>query len=75
MGRGIYGVQAAAKSYFKKDAARLTRREAAMIASSLPNPKRYTVKPVSAYVAHKNAWVQKQMAYLEKQKEIKELIK
>ena len=75
MGRGIYGSQAAAKAYFKKDAARLTRKEAAMIASCLPNPKKYTVKPVSSYVAAKNGWVLRQMAYLEKQKDIKELIK
>jgi monofunctional biosynthetic peptidoglycan transglycosylase len=75
MGRGIYGTQAAAQNYFKKDAARLTRKEAAMIASSLPNPKRYTVKPLSPYVAYKNGWVLRQMAYLEKQKEIQELMK
>ncbi len=75
MGRGIYGSQAAAKAYFKKDAARLSRKEAAMIASCLPNPKKYTVKPISPYVAAKNGWVQRQMAYLEKQKDIQELIK
>lgn len=75
MGKGIYGAQAAAQSYFKKDAAKLSRREAAMIASCLPNPKRYTVKPVSAYVAAKQVWVQSQMAYLEKQKDVQELIK
>jgi monofunctional biosynthetic peptidoglycan transglycosylase len=75
MGKGIYGAEAAAQAYFKKPAKNLTRREAAMIAACLPNPKVYTVKPVSPYVAYKNAWVQRQMRYLESDPEIKDLIK
>ena len=50
MGPGIFGVQAAAKKYFNKNASELTRQEAAMIAACLPNPKRFTVKPLSRYV-------------------------
>lgn len=38
MGKGIFGVQAAAKEYYKKDAAGLNMNEAAMIAACLPNP-------------------------------------
>jgi monofunctional biosynthetic peptidoglycan transglycosylase len=53
MGKGIYGTQAAAKAYFGKDASRLTRREAALIAACLPNPVRFTVKPLSPFVAVK----------------------
>lgn len=37
-GKGVYGVQAAADKYFGKDAAALTRREAAAIAVCLPSP-------------------------------------
>lgn len=37
-GPGIFGVEAAAQYHFKKSAARLTRREAALLAASLPNP-------------------------------------
>ncbi|NBU26537.1 MAG: monofunctional biosynthetic peptidoglycan transglycosylase, partial [Gammaproteobacteria bacterium] len=36
-GRGTYGVQAAAQRFFRKDAKRLTRREAATLAAVLPN--------------------------------------
>lgn len=50
-GKGIFGVEAAARQYFRKPASKLTQTEAAMIAASLPNPKRYTVKPLSNYVA------------------------
>lgn len=38
MGRGIYGVEAAAQHYFDKPAAKLTRLEAARIAAILPQP-------------------------------------
>jgi monofunctional biosynthetic peptidoglycan transglycosylase len=38
MGKGIYGAEAAAQHYFKKNASRLTGREAALLAACLPNP-------------------------------------
>jgi monofunctional biosynthetic peptidoglycan transglycosylase len=37
-GDGIFGAEAAAKRYFGKSAKALTRREAALLASALPNP-------------------------------------
>ena len=52
-GKGVFGVQAASKTFFKKNAKNLTRSEAAMIAASLPNPKMYTIKPLSNYVANR----------------------
>ena len=75
MGKGIYGAEAAAQAYFKKPAQNLSRREAAMIAACLPNPKVYTVKPLSPYVAIKNLWVQRQMRFLEADPDIKAHIK
>ena len=74
MGRGIFGVQAAAKAYFNKDAKNLTRAEAAMIAACLPNPKEYTVKPLSRYVANRYDNILQQMNNLEGDPDIKELI-
>lgn len=50
-GKGIFGVEAAARTYFRKSASKLNQTEAAMIAASLPNPRKYTVKPLSKYVA------------------------
>lgn len=75
MGPGIFGVQAAAKSYFNKDAKNLTRSEAAMIAACLPNPKKFTVKPLSRYVAIRSANLLRQMNSLEDDEDIRELIK
>lgn len=74
MGRGVYGIQAAAKEFFNKDAAKLTRREAAMIAAALPSPKRYTVKPVSKYVSSRHGWVMRQMNNIQSDPDIQELI-
>ena len=75
MGRGIYGAEAAAQAYFKKPASKLTRREAAMIAACLPNPKKYTVKPLSKYVSVRTAWVQVQMRALQADPEVQALIR
>jgi monofunctional biosynthetic peptidoglycan transglycosylase len=75
MGPGIFGVQAAAKSYFNKNAKDLTRSEAAMIASCLPNPKLFTVKPLSRYVARRSALLIRQMNNLEQDPDIRELLK
>ena len=75
MGKGIYGIEAASRSYFNKPAASLTRVEAAMIASCLPNPKNYTVKPLSNYVAGRRQWVMQQMNNLESDPDIQDIIK
>jgi monofunctional biosynthetic peptidoglycan transglycosylase len=75
MGKGIFGIEAAAKKYFKKPASRLTRTEAAMIAASLPNPVRYTVKPVSTYVSRKYPWVLRQMNNLDGDPDILKIIR
>ena len=75
MGRGIYGIEAASRTYFNKPATSLTRIEAAMIASCLPNPKKYTVKPLSNYVAVRRQWVLQQMNNLEEDLDIQNIIK
>ncbi|MFT3682396.1 MAG: monofunctional biosynthetic peptidoglycan transglycosylase [Ferruginibacter sp.] len=74
MGKGIFGAQAAAKTYFNKDAKDLTRSEAAMIAACLPNPKVYTVKPLSRYVSFRSNNIQRQMNNLSGDADIVELI-
>jgi len=50
MGPGIYGAEAAAQQYFHKSASKLTRGEAALIAVSLPNPKKRNPARPSAYM-------------------------
>ena len=74
-GKGIFGVQAASKAYFNKDAKNLTRAEAAMIAASLPNPKVYTLKPLSSYVGNRYNEIIRQMNNLDGDEDIEALIK
>ena len=51
MGKGVYGVEAAAEVHFGTSAAKLTRRQACLIAACLPNPiKRNAGKP-SSYIS------------------------
>ena len=53
MGEGIFGIEAASRVYFKKPASKLTRSEAALIAASLPNPrKRNPAKPTPYLIRH-----------------------
>lgn len=75
MGKGVFGIEAAAQRYFKKPASKLTRTEAAMIAASLPNPIKYTVKPASKYVNKKYPWVIQQMNFLRTDEDIERLLK
>ena len=63
-GRGTYGVQAASQRYFHKDAGRLNRSEAALLAAVLPAPTRYKVQAPSPYVRRRQAWITRQMAAL-----------
>ena len=75
MGDGIFGVEAASEHYFHKPAKDLSRKQAALIAACLPNPKGYTIKPLSAHVASRYPWILRQMNNLETDPDIKELIK
>ena len=75
MGKGIFGIEAAAQAYFNKPASQLTRQEAAMITACLRNPKIYTVKPVSAFVNYKSGWIMNQMNNIEDDEDIQEIIK
>lgn len=74
MGKGVFGIEAAAQAYFKKPASRLTRTEAAQIAACLPNPVKYTVKPMSKYVAARSGWVLRQMNNLEGDPDVQALL-
>ncbi len=49
-GNGIYGVEAASKQYYQKSAKNLTQEQAALIAASLPAPRRYNPANPTAYI-------------------------
>ena len=63
-GDGIYGAQAAARSFFRKDAAKLSAAEAARLAAVLPSPKRYNAARPGPYVQRRTNSIQRQMRYM-----------
>jgi monofunctional biosynthetic peptidoglycan transglycosylase len=64
-GRGVWGVEAAGRAYFRKSAAALTRAEAAALAAVLPSPNYYRVVNPGPYVRRRQAWILGQMRRLE----------
>jgi monofunctional glycosyltransferase len=74
MGKGIFGIEAASRNYFKKPAKTLTSKEAAMIAACLPNPKKYTVKPLSSRVKARYPGIEVQMRFLKPDPDIRLLL-
>lgn len=61
MGAGIYGAEAAAQHYFNTSAAKLSKRQCALIAVSLPSPlKRNPARP-SAYMNRRVARISRYM--------------
>ena len=63
-GRGTWGVQAASRRYFNKDAARLNRAEAALLAAVLPRRSATAPTQPGPYVRKRQAWIERQMAAL-----------
>lgn len=63
-GDGIYGVQAAARQFWGKDAARLSPAESARLAAVLPSPRRYSATQPGPYVQRRAAWIQRQARQL-----------
>lgn len=64
-GEGVFGAQAAARHYFRSDAARLDANSAARLAVMLPAPKRFEKNPGSAYVAGRAATIVSRMGGVE----------
>jgi monofunctional biosynthetic peptidoglycan transglycosylase len=75
MGPGIFGIEAAAQKYFGKKAKNLSRAEAAMIIACLPNPKRFTVKPMSRRVSWRYPQIMQQMNNIEDDEDVLALLK
>ena len=64
-GEGLFGAQAASRHYFGVDAARLGPEQAARLAVMLPAPKRFELRPGSAYVLGRAATIVARMGAVE----------
>jgi len=64
MGDMIFGVGAASQIYFKKLPAKLSRSQAALLAATIPNPKRFSARNPSGYIFRRQSWILGQMSSL-----------
>ncbi len=60
-GEGLFGAQAAARHYFRVDAARVSPEQAARLAVMLPAPKLFEKRPGSEYVRARSATILSRM--------------
>ncbi len=63
-GGSVFGVEAAAQTYFKRPASQLTREQAALLAAVLPSPSLLHVDAPSDYLRQRQRWVLNQMRRL-----------
>jgi monofunctional biosynthetic peptidoglycan transglycosylase len=72
-GDGVYGAEAASRTYFGKPAKRLTTSEAALLAAVLPNPRKFKANAPSEYIRGRQAWILNQMRQLGGEQVVKDL--
>ena len=72
-GDGVYGAEAAARTYFGKPAKRLTPSEAALLAAVLPNPRKFKANAPSEYIRGRQGWILNQMRQLGGDQVVKDL--
>ena len=66
MGNGIYGAEAVAQEHFGCKASQLTRKQCALIAATLPNPRKFNSAAPSTYMKKRQRRIVKEMNYMEK---------
>lgn len=64
MGEGIYGVEAVAREHFETTADKLTKEQCALIAATLPNPRKFSSKTPSSYTLKRQKRIIREMNYV-----------
>ena len=64
MGNGIYGLDAVAEYHFATTADRLSRSECALIAATLPNPRKFDSSHPGAYMRKRQHQIEAQMRFI-----------
>lgn len=64
MGDGIYGADAVAKYHFGKSAGELSRAECALVAATLPNPRKYDSGNPGAYMRARRGKIEHEMKFI-----------
>ena len=63
-GDHLFGIEAASQHYFGISSIRLSRKQAALLATSLPNPIKFNVAKPTAYMRQRQSWILGQMRNL-----------
>ena len=71
MGDGIYGAEAVAEEHFNTKALDLSKSQCALIAATLPNPRKFSSKHPSSYMLKRQSRILREMKYVEKLSEKK----
>lgn len=66
MGDGIYGADAVAEHHFNTTADKLTKAQCALIAVSLPNPRRFNSARPSGYMLKRQSRILREMRFVKK---------
>lgn len=61
MGNGIYGIAAVADKHFDKEPEKLTKRQCALIAATLPNPRKFNSASPSPYMRKRQRVILREM--------------
>lgn len=72
-GPGVFGIEAAARSWFQVPASRLSRRQAALLAASLPAPRQANPARPSARLAGRALWIEGQIRNMDQRATLAEL--
>ena len=64
MGNGIYGAEAVARWHFGTTASQLTKEQCALIAATLPNPRRYNSANPNAYMLKRQKRILHEMKFV-----------
>ncbi len=64
-GNGVFGAEAAARHYYKTNAANLSRGQAAKLAAMIPNPRFYDAHKSTRYLNRRTATIQARMRFAE----------
>ena len=64
LGDGVYGAQAAAQTFWGRDASALSSQQCARLAAVLPSPRRYNARQPGPYVQRRANWIQRQVRQL-----------
>lgn len=64
MGDNVFGVAEASRRHFGRGADGLSAEQAALLAATLPNPRRHSASAPSPYVRERQRWILRQMEQL-----------